>query len=118
MEERNLRLVEQDLARVKAEIGRVGADPLNAETYRHVLKDFDTLIAVASPAERKELLQLLIKRIAFRGHDAEVTLELFSSVNLTNSSNFRASWLRRRGSNPGIRARRAASIYRHRRRIA
>lgn len=66
MEERNLRLLEHDLARLKVEIGRVGGDPLNADTLRHVLTDFDTLIAVASPAERKELLQLLIKRIVFR----------------------------------------------------
>jgi hypothetical protein len=79
----------------------VAGDPVHPDNLRHVLKDFDTLLAVANADERKELLQLLIKRIVFRGHDAEVTMELFSSVNLqTQGSNFRASWLRRRVSNP------------------
>jgi hypothetical protein len=97
LEERNLRLLEHDLARINTEIDRAAGDPLDPATLRHILKDFDTLFAVASPAEREELLKLLIKRIVFRGHDAEVTMELFSSVNLgATSSKFQAFWLRRR----------------------
>lgn len=101
LEERNLRLLEHDLGRVKTEIDRAAGEPLEADKLRHVLRDFDTLFAVANADERKQLLQLLIKRIVFRGHDAEVTMELFSNVNLSvDSSIFRASWLRRRVSNP------------------
>ena len=100
LEERNLRLLEQDLGRVKTEIHRIAGEPLDPDKLRHVLQDFDTLFTVASAAERKELLQLLIKRLVFRGHDAEVTLELYSTVNLTASGSiFRAPWLRRRASN-------------------
>lgn len=100
LEERNLRLLEHDLARVKIEIARTAGDPIDCDKLRHVLKDFDTLFAVASADERKELLQLLIKRIVFRGHDAEVTMELFSAVHLTaESSIFHTRWLRRRVSN-------------------
>ncbi len=78
----------------------MAGEPLDADRLRHVLQDFDTLLAVANAAERGELLKLL-KRIVFRGHDAEVTMELFSSVNLSaESSKFRAPWLRRRASNP------------------
>jgi hypothetical protein len=101
LEERNLRLLEQDLGRVKTEIHRIAGEPLDPEKLRHVLRDFDTLFTVASAAERKELLQLLIKRLVFRGHDAEVTLELYSTINPTASGSiFRAPWLRRRASNP------------------
>lgn len=74
---------------------------MDADKLRHVLQDFDTLFAVANPTEREQLLKLLIKRIVFRGFDAEVTMEPFSSVNLPGEgSKFRASWLRRRVSNP------------------
>lgn len=101
LEERNLRLLEHDLTRVKTEIDRVAAEPLDAAKLRHVLQDFDTLFAVANTAEREELLQLLIKRIVFRGHEGEVAMELFAGVNLaTGGSKFRATWLRRRVSNP------------------
>ena len=63
--------------------------------------DFATLFEVASQAERKELLHLLIRRITFRGPEQEVTLELFADVNLRASGSiFRTVWLRRRDSNP------------------
>ncbi len=39
LEERNLRLLEHDLARVKTEIGSVAGDALDADKLRHVLKD-------------------------------------------------------------------------------
>jgi hypothetical protein len=80
LEERDLRLLEHDLARVKTEIDRMAGEPLDAERLRQVLKDFDALFAVANDDE----------------HDGA-----FSSVNLgATSSNFRAFWLRRRVSNP------------------
>ena len=72
---------------------------MDAATLHHVLNDFDTLFTVANANEREQLLKLLIKRIVFRGHDAEVTMELFAGVNLQGGgSNFRALWLRRRVS--------------------
>lgn len=101
LEERNLRLLEHDLTRVKADIDRTVGEPLDASRLLRVLKDFDTMFAVANAAEREELLKLLIKRIVFRGKDAEVTMELFAGVNLPGGgSKFRAVWLRRRVSNP------------------
>lgn len=101
MEERNLRLLEHDLTRVKTEIDRVAGEPIDADRLRHVLCDFDTLFAVANAAEREELLKLLIKRIVFRGNEAEVTMELFAGVNLPGGgSKSHTLWLRRRVSNP------------------
>ena len=62
------------------------------------------LFAVANAAEREELLRLLIKRIVFRGPEAEVTMELFAGPRCgdlpAGGSKFRAFWLRRRVSNP------------------
>ena len=52
---------------VRAEINRVAADRVDPAKLRRVLQDFDTLFAIASAAEREELLELLIKRITFRG---------------------------------------------------
>ena len=101
LEERNLRLLEHDLTRIRTEINRMSADPIDADRLRRLLGDFDTLLAVANEAEREELLKLLVKRVVFRGTDAEVTMELFAGANLpSGGSNFRALWLRRRGSNP------------------
>ena len=99
LEEQNLRLLEHDLTKVKTEIGRAAGAPLEAHKLRQILQDFDLLFAVANAQERVDLLRLIIKRI--RGREAEVTMELFSAANLkAESSNLRAPWLRRRGSNP------------------
>lgn len=101
LEERNLRLLEHDLTRVKTNIDRVAGEPLDAAQLRHVLQDFDTLFTVANVDEREQLLKLLIKRIVFRGYDAAVTMELFAGVNLqTGGSKSQAFGLRRRVSNP------------------
>lgn len=97
LEERNLRLLEHDLTRIRAEIDRMSGDPIDADRLRRLLGDFDALLAVANAAEREELLKLLIKRIVFRGTDAEVTMELFAGANLpSGGSNFRALWLPKR----------------------
>src|SRR5262249_15660776 len=90
-----------EAGRVRVEIDRLAGDQLDPYKLRHVLADFDTLFAVASPTHPTELLQLLISRIVVRGHDADVTLELFAGVNLpVGGSKSHTLWLRRRASNP------------------
>ncbi|MGE0550017.1 MAG: hypothetical protein AB7O24_17480 [Kofleriaceae bacterium] len=96
LEERNLRLLDHDLTWVKTEIDRVAGEPIDAAQLRHVLGDFDTLFTVANTDEREELLKLLIKRIGFRGPEAEVTMELSAGINVPGAGpKFRASWLPR-----------------------
>lgn len=82
LEERNLRLLEIDLTRVRVEIDRVRTEPIDRERLTKALKDFDILMAVANHDERTQLLRLLIKRIDFRGNAENVTLELFAGVAL------------------------------------
>ena len=89
------------ISQLRAEIDRLASDPLDAERVRRVLADFDVLYAVASPAERKELLQLLVRRIVFRGPDQEDTLELNANVNLKGGGSiFRSSMAPARGLEP------------------
>jgi hypothetical protein len=94
LEERNLRILEADKARIRAQAGAANGAPLNSTKVEKVLADFAALFEVASQAERQELLRLLIRRITFRGPEQEVTLELFADVNLRPSGSIlRATWL-------------------------
>lgn len=100
LEERNLRLLEVEQSRIRAEAGKLSGGSLDPAKIRKLLVDFAMLFAVASQAERKDLLHLLVRRITFRGAGQEVTLELFADVNLgASGSILRTVWLRRRDSN-------------------
>ena len=112
LEERNLRLLDDERAKVRAEIDRLSGEPIDAQRIRRMLADFDALYAVASPTERKELLRLAVRSIVFRGEGQEVTMQLTAEANLRSDrtananldaggSILRAVWLRRRDSNTG-----------------
>ena len=100
LEEANLRVIQHERSRLRAQLDELGGAPLDANRVRGVLGDFELMYDVANAEERKELLRLLVRRIDFYGVGQEVRLELSADVDFPGGSSIsRRRWLPELGSN-------------------
>ncbi len=94
--------VEAELALLREEIARVTTKLVDPERAATVLRSFYLLFHLATPAEKRELLHLLLKKIEFQGRDKPITLELFDLRSLEHDgSKLRPDWLRGEDLNLG-----------------
>ncbi len=84
-----------ELALLREEIARLTTKLVDPERAATVLRSFYLLFHLATPAEKRELLHLLLKKIEFQGRDKPITLELFDLRSLEHDgSKLRPDWLR------------------------
>ena len=94
--------VEAELALLREEIARLTTKLVDPDRAATVLRSFYLLFHLATPAEKRELLHLLLKKVEFQGKEKPITLELFDLRSLEyDGSKLRPVWLRGEDSNLG-----------------